>query len=114
MPNLVIVESPTKAKTITKFLGKDYTVKSSYGHIRDLPKKDIGIDVNDNFKPTYVVDGVTHISIFGYPGLSPISSSIRYSKQILPLLLKIASVKKLSRLPNYIKKAIIDPEIFEF
>ena len=65
-------------------------------------------------KPTYAVDGVTHISIFGYPGLSPISSSIRYSKQILPLLLKIASVKKLSRLPNYIKKAIIDPEIFEF
>ena len=56
MPNLVIVESPTKAKTITKFLGKDYTVKSSYGHIRDLPKKDIGIDVNDNFKPTYVVE----------------------------------------------------------
>ncbi len=65
-------------------------------------------------KPTYVIDGVTHISIFGYPGLSPISSSIRYSKQILPLLIKIASVKKLSRLPNYIKKAIIDPEVFEF
>ena len=56
MPNLVIVESPTKAKTITKFLGKGYTIKSSFGHIRDLPKKEIGIDVNDNFKPTYVVE----------------------------------------------------------
>jgi len=65
-------------------------------------------------KPTYTVNGVTHICIFGYPGLAPISSSVRYSKQILPLILKIVSVKKLSRLPNYIKKAIIDPEIFEF
>ena len=64
--------------------------------------------------PSYIVNGMTHISIFGYPGLAPISSSSRYSKQVLPLLLKIASVKKLSRLPNYIKKAIIDPENFEF
>lgn len=65
-------------------------------------------------KPAYTIDGITHISIFGYPGLAPISSSSRYSKQVLPLLLKIASVKKLSRLPNYIKKAIIDPDVFEF
>lgn len=65
-------------------------------------------------KPTYMVDGIMHIGIFGYPGLAPISSSSRYSRQTLPLLLKIASVKKLSRLPNYIKKAIIDPETFEF
>jgi alanine dehydrogenase len=64
--------------------------------------------------PSYVVDGITHICIFGYPGLAPISSSNRYSRQILPILLKIAAAKKLSRLPNYIKKAIIDPEIFEF
>jgi DNA topoisomerase I len=56
MSNLVIVESPTKAKTITKYLGKDYVVKSSFGHIRDLPKKEIGVDVNDNYAPTYVVD----------------------------------------------------------
>jgi alanine dehydrogenase len=65
-------------------------------------------------KPTYIIDGITHISIFGYPGLAPISSSARYSRQILPLLLKIASANKLSRLPNYLKKAIIDPEVFEF
>lgn len=53
--HLVIVESPTKAKTIKKFLGKDYTVESSFGHIRDLPKKELGIDVDNNFEPTYIV-----------------------------------------------------------
>ena len=50
--NLVIVESPAKAKTIEKFLGKDYIVKSSFGHIRDLSKKDLGINIDDGFKPT--------------------------------------------------------------
>jgi DNA topoisomerase-1 len=53
--NLVIVESPAKAKTIEKFLGKDFTVKSSMGHIRDLSKEDLGIDINNNFKPRYIV-----------------------------------------------------------
>ena len=53
--NLVIVESPAKAKTIEKFLGPDYVVKSSIGHIRDIPKKDIGIDLNNNFLPTYEI-----------------------------------------------------------
>ncbi len=53
--NLVIVESPAKAKTIEKFLGKDFLVKSSYGHIRDLAKKDFGIDIDNNYQPKYVV-----------------------------------------------------------
>ena len=53
--NLVIVESPAKAKTIEKFLGKDFKVKSSMGHIRDLSKEDLGIDVKNNFKPRYIV-----------------------------------------------------------
>ena len=53
--NLVIVESPTKAKTITKFLGKEYKIDSSFGHIRDLPKKELGIDVENNFEPTYEI-----------------------------------------------------------
>lgn len=53
--NLVIVESPAKAKTIEKFLGKDYHVLSSYGHIRDLKKKDFGIDLTQNYKPIYEV-----------------------------------------------------------
>jgi len=53
--NLVIVESPAKAKTIEKFLGKDYVVRSSFGHIRDLPKKGMNIDVENNFEPKYEV-----------------------------------------------------------
>lgn len=53
--NLVIVESPAKAKTIEGFLGKNYTVKSSYGHVRDLAKKGISIDVENEFKPNYEV-----------------------------------------------------------
>ncbi len=53
--NLVIVESPAKAKTIQKFLGQDYKVMSSYGHIRDLHKKDFSIDVNDGYKPIYEI-----------------------------------------------------------
>jgi DNA topoisomerase-1 len=53
--NLVIVESPAKAKTIEKFLGKDFTVKSSFGHIRDLPKKGLNIDIAHDFEPTYAV-----------------------------------------------------------
>ncbi|MEP6569453.1 MAG: type I DNA topoisomerase [Acidobacteriota bacterium] len=53
--NLVIVESPAKAKTINKYLGKDYLVKASIGHIKDLPAKGLGVDVDDDFKPTYEV-----------------------------------------------------------
>lgn len=53
--NLVIVESPAKAKTIEKFLGNDYTVRSSFGHVRDLVKKGLGIDVERGFEPTYEV-----------------------------------------------------------
>lgn len=53
--NLVIVESPAKAKTIEKFLGKDFQVESSFGHIADLPSKEIGVDIEQNFKPKYEV-----------------------------------------------------------
>ncbi len=53
--NLVIVESPAKAKTIEKFLGRDFTVKSSMGHIRDLAKEGLGVDIDNNFKPKYIV-----------------------------------------------------------
>ena len=55
MKNLVIVESPTKARTIEKFLGSDYVIASSYGHVRDLPKGELGVDVENNFKPKYVI-----------------------------------------------------------
>ncbi len=53
--NLVIVESPAKAKTIEKFLGKDFTVKSSFGHIRDLSKKNFGIDIENGYQPQYII-----------------------------------------------------------
>jgi len=53
--NLIIVESPTKAKTIQKFLKENFIVRSTFGHVRDLPKSKLGIDINGNFKPKYVV-----------------------------------------------------------
>src|SRR5210317_564978 len=53
--NLVIVESPAKAKTIEGYLGKDFKVVSSFGHVRDLPKDDMAIDVKNGFKPTYEI-----------------------------------------------------------
>src|ERR1041385_3478114 len=53
--NLLIVESPAKAKTIEKILGEDFEVKSCYGHIRDLEKEDMGIDIENNYKPRYIV-----------------------------------------------------------
>lgn len=52
--NLVIVESPAKAKTISKYLGKNYIVEASMGHIRDLPKSKLGVDIEDNFTPKYI------------------------------------------------------------
>ena len=55
MKSLVIVESPTKAKTIQKFLGSDFVIKSSFGHVRDLPKRELGVDVDKNFEAKYVV-----------------------------------------------------------
>ena len=56
--NLVIVESPAKAKTIGKYLGKNYTVKASLGHVKDLPKKNLSVDVENDFKPVYeVIEG---------------------------------------------------------
>ena len=52
--NLVIVESPAKANTIKKILGKDYEITASFGHLRDLPKTKIGVDVDNNFEPSYI------------------------------------------------------------
>ena len=52
--NLVIVESPSKAKTIGKYLGPDYTVKASMGHLRDLPKSTMGVDLEGDFTPRYI------------------------------------------------------------
>lgn len=51
---LVVVESPAKAKTIKKYLGRGYTVEASMGHIRDLPKSQLGVNIEDNFEPKYI------------------------------------------------------------
>ncbi|MEZ7821017.1 MAG: toprim domain-containing protein [Patescibacteria group bacterium] len=53
--NLVIVESPTKAKTISKFLNKDFVIKASIGHVRDLPKSKMGVDIAKDFEPQYEI-----------------------------------------------------------
>src|SRR5581483_5967406 len=53
--NVLIVESPAKAQTIERFLGSDYKVVASYGHVRDLPKSKLGIDVEHDFEPSYIV-----------------------------------------------------------
>src|SRR3989338_6949866 len=52
---LIIVESPTKAKTISQFIKDDFKIESSYGHIRDLPKSKLGIDLENNFEPQYII-----------------------------------------------------------
>jgi DNA topoisomerase-1 len=52
--NLIIVESPTKARTLGRFLGNGYTVEASFGHVRDLPQKKLGINLEKNFEPDYV------------------------------------------------------------
>ena len=52
---LVIVESPTKAKTIAKFLGDDFLIESSFGHVRDLPQSNLGVEIEHDFEPKYVV-----------------------------------------------------------
>jgi len=61
-------------------------------------------------RPTYEVEGIKHICIFGYPGLVPVSSAKRYSRQVFPLLLKMSTYASLNRLPAYIRAAMIDPE----
>ncbi len=55
MQNLVVVESPTKAKTLQKYLGADYQVEASMGHVRDLPKSELGVDIDNNFDPKYII-----------------------------------------------------------
>lgn len=68
--NLIIVESPTKAKTINKFLDKKYQVESSFGHIRDLPKSEIGIDINNDFSPKYIIPSKAKKTVTALKGLA--------------------------------------------
>ena len=75
--SLIIVESPTKAKTITKFLNGKHVVLSSFGHIRDLPKKELGVDIDNNFKPTYVISPKTR------PKLKILKESALKEKEVI-------------------------------
>lgn len=68
--DLIIVESPTKAKTISKFLDKNYQVESSFGHIRDLPKSEMGIDIDGNFEPRYVIPAKSRKTVSNLKKLS--------------------------------------------
>ncbi|MBU1132250.1 type I DNA topoisomerase, partial [Patescibacteria group bacterium] len=76
---LVIVESPTKAKTISKFLPKTYRVESSYGHIRDLPQKEMGIDIEHDFLPKYVIPEKAKKQVSKLESLAQRSSSILFA-----------------------------------
>lgn len=74
--DLVIVESPTKAKTISKFLGRGYKIASSFGHIRDLPKSKIGVDIENNFEPTYDIPARSQKTIAELNTLSKKADSV--------------------------------------
>ncbi|MBI4135739.1 DNA topoisomerase I, partial [Candidatus Uhrbacteria bacterium] len=63
MKTLIVVESPTKAKTLGGFLGKEYNVQSSFGHVRDLPASTLGVDVEHDFEPTYVIPPKTRKTV---------------------------------------------------
>ena len=75
--NLVIVESPAKAKTINKYLGSDYTVLASYGHIRDLPSKNGSVDPENSFKMIWEVDS------FSKKYLKEITDTVKNSEKII-------------------------------
>lgn len=77
--NLVIVESPTKSKTISKFLGKNFNVQSSYGHIRDLPKGKMGVDIENNFQPEYVIPVKSKKIVSGLKKMAQQSDSIFFA-----------------------------------
>ena len=95
MSNLIIVESPTKIKTIKRYLSDDYEVVASKGHVRDLPKSKLGVDIDNNFEPKYVEggylwhDGINRgkyvsVRVSGSPeGLSDYIEAIRISSAVV-------------------------------
>ena len=87
--NLVVVESPTKAKTIGRILGDEYIVKSSNGHIRDLPESRLGVDINHGFTPFYVID---RKSLDLVNELREMADDMRWNKQAVDVkeLFKVA------------------------
>ena len=78
MSNLVIVESPAKAKTIKKYLGKDYEVVASMGHVRDLPAAKLSVDIKNDFAPKYaIIKGKNYFTLF-FLFVHTLSSSLHF------------------------------------
>lgn len=120
--NLLIVESPTKAKTISKFLDKNYTIKSSYGHVRDLPIRQMGVDIKKNFEPKYVIPEKNKKSVAELVKLSKKADTVYYASDddregeaIAWHLSKLLKPKKEERITFHeitkdaIKKALAKP-----
>ncbi|PKM91605.1 type I DNA topoisomerase [Candidatus Falkowbacteria bacterium HGW-Falkowbacteria-1] len=74
--DLIIVESPTKAKTISKFLDKNYKVESSFGHVRDLPQKELGVDLENNFEPKYIIPSKAKTKVSNLKKLAKTADSV--------------------------------------
>jgi len=99
--NLVIVESPTKAQTIKKFLGKGYETISSYGHIRDLPKSELGVDVEKNFEPKYVIPAKARRRV------KELKNEVKKSEKIILAFRETGASIKFSKSPqSYYKRTV--------
>jgi DNA topoisomerase-1 len=120
--NLVIVESPAKAKTIEKYLGKDYKVLASFGHVRDLPKNELGVDTEHNFAPKYVIPPKSRKTISSLKSGAADASTIymatdydREGEAIAWHIVEALKLKKIKRITFHeitkdaIKNAIIHP-----
>lgn len=93
--NLVIVESPAKAKTIEKYLGKKYKVIASMGHVRDLPRSQMGVDVEDNYEPKYIT----------IRGKGPVVKDLKkYAKKAKMSFLRVTLTVKVKRLLGIYQK----------
>jgi len=112
--SLVIVESPTKARTIGRFLGAGYEVTSSMGHIRDLPKSKLGVDVDKNFEPTYEVsvDKKKVVSDLKKAGSIPNYVAIRPSNLYGPNEV-FSGHSHIHVIPNLIRKALLGVDTIE-
>ena len=94
---LIIVESPTKAAIIGKFLGEDYKVESSYGHVRDLPRSRFGIDIEHNFTPEYIVPVKARKRVTELRKLAAKSRTIRLISSLPSPSLGLKSAATISR-----------------
>ena len=81
---LIIVESPTKTKTLKKFLGKEYAIAATVGHVRDLPKKELGIDIEKDFTPKYVISPKKGVTV--YPAFFRVLIKVEPNSPLAPVI----------------------------